>query len=95
MNIGTKLVAPEGRLIVQEIEVENKTKGGLLIAEKTSDVENKAKLGKVISSGVKKGEHTVLEGATIYYSKFGGVFLKHEGDEYRSLTVSDVVGYLV
>ena len=88
------LVAPEGRLIVQEIEVENVTKGGIIISEKVSDVENKAKLGKVISSGVKKGEHTILEGDTIYYSKFGGVYLKHQGEEYRSLNISDVVAYL-
>ena len=54
------MYSPHNRVIVKEVEQENVTLGGIVLASITSDVDNLAKLGVVIvdSVGVVNNEKT-------------------------------------
>ena len=88
------MYSPQNRVIVREIERENKTVGGIIISPNTSDVDNLAKLGEVIvdAVGVVNDEKTGFKkGQKVYYSKFSGVRFNKDGEKYTSLAFSEIV----
>ena len=88
------MYSPQNRLIVKEIEQDNVTLGGIVLASITSDVDNLAKLGEVVvdSVGVVNDEKTGFKkGQKVYYSKFSGVRFNKDGEKYTSLSFSDIV----
>ena len=88
------MYSPQNRLIVKEIEQENKTASGIVLASITSDVDNLAKLGVVVvdAVGVVNDEKTGFKkGQKLYYSKFSGVRFNKDGEKYTSLSFSDIV----
>ena len=88
------MYSPQNRLIVKEIEQDNVTLGGIVLASITSDVDNLAKLGEVVvdSVGVVNDEKTGFKkGQKVYYSKFSGVRFNKDGEKYTSLAFSDIV----
>ena len=88
------MYSPQNRLIVKEIEQENKTVGGIVLASITSDVDNLAKLGEVMCDAfVNIDGNTVKipKGQRVYYSKFNGVKFVKDGEKYTSLAFSDIV----
>ena len=88
------MYSPENRVIVKEIEQENKTVGGVIISPTTTDVDNLAKLGEVVvdSVGVVNDEKTGFKkGQKVYYGKFSGVRFNKNGERYTSLAFSDIV----
>ena len=88
------MYSPQNRLIVKEIEQENKTVGGVIISPTTTDVDNLAKLGEVVvdAVGVVNDEKTGFrKGQRLFYSKFSGVRFNKDGEKYTSLAFSDIV----
>ena len=88
------MYSPKNRVIVKEIEQENKTVGGIVLASITSDVDNLAKLGEVMydAVGVVNDEKTGFKkGQKVYYSKFSGVKFIKDGEKYTSLSFSEIV----
>ncbi len=89
------MYSPKNRVIVkEEIEQENVTLGGIVLASNTSDVDNLAKLGEVIvdAVGVVNDEKTGFKkGQKVFYSKFSGVRFNKDGEKYTSLAFSDIV----
>ena len=88
------MYSPQNRVIVKEIEQENKTVGGIVLASITSDVDNLAKLGEVMCDAfVNIDGNTVKipKGQRVYYSKFNGVKFVKDGEKYTSLAFSDIV----
>ena len=88
------MYSPKNRVIVKEIEQENKTVGGIVLASITSDVDNLAKLGEVMydAVGVVNDEKTGFKkGQKVYYGKFSGVRFNKDGEKYTSLSFSDIV----
>ena len=88
------MYSPQNRLIVKEIEQENKTVGGIVLASITSDVDNLAKLGEVVVDAfVNIDGNTVKipKGQRLFYSKFNGVKFVKDGEKYTSLAFSDIV----
>ena len=91
------MYSPKNRLIVKEIEQENKTVGGIIISPNSTDVDNLAKLGEVVvdAVGVINDEKTGFKkGQKVYYSKFNGVKFIKDGEKYTSLSFSDIVAIL-
>ena len=90
-----KVVAPKGRLLVKEIEVEEKSVGGVLLPSTGSDPENKAKLGEVISNGIMVGDaHFNREyavGTKVYFGKFAGATVQTDFGKYISILESEIV----
>ena len=88
------MYSPQNRIIVKELEQDNVTLGGIVLASITSDVDNLAKLGEVIvdAVGVVNDEKTGFKkGQRLFYSKFSGVRFNKDGEKYTSLSFSDVI----
>ena len=88
------MYSPHNRVIVQEIEQENVTLGGIVLASNTSDVDNLAKLGEVVvdAVGVVNDEKTGFKkGQRLFYSKFSGVRFNKDGEKYTSLSFSEII----
>ena len=90
----SNIYSPQNRVIVKEIEQENKTLGGIVLASITSDVDNLAKLGQIVvdAVGIVNDEKTGFKkGQKVYYSKFNGVKFIKDGEKYTSLAFSEIV----
>ena len=88
------MYSPHNRVITKEIEQENKTVGGIVLASITSDVDNLAKLGEVVVDAfVNIDGNTVKipKGQRLFYSKFNGVKFVKDSEKYTSLSFSDIV----
>jgi chaperonin GroES len=84
------------RIIVERIEEENKTAGGLIIPDTAKE---KPQQGKVVAVG--KGKVTedgkiiamdVKEGDRILFGKYSGTEVKLDGKEYLIMREDDVLG---
>ena len=90
----SNIYSPHNRVITKEIEQDNVTVGGIVLASITSDVDNLAKLGEVVVDAfVNIDGNTVKipKGQRLFYSKFSGVRFNKDGEKYTSLAFSDIV----
>ena len=88
------MYSPHNRVIIRELEQENKTASGIIISPNTTDVDNLAKLGEVMydAVGVVNEEKTGFKkGQRLFYSKFSGVRFNKDGEKYTSLAFSEIV----
>ena len=88
------MYSPQNRVIIRELEQNNKTVGGIIISPNTSDVDNLAKLGIVVvdAVGIVNDEKTGFKkGQKVYYGKFSGVRFNKDGEKYTSLAFSEIV----
>jgi len=86
------IVAPIGRILVEEVEQEITSKGGVILTA-TSDPENTCRLGKIIYNGIivdGRCNTSYNEGIKVYFGKYGGSTIKHEGRTYISLTENEI-----
>ena len=86
----------QDRIIVQRIEEEEKTAGGIIIPDSAKE---KPQQGRVVAVGKGKvredGKVQPLDlkaGDTILFGKYSGTEIKLEGDEYLILREDDVLG---
>ena len=90
------LYSPQNRIIVKELEQDNVTLGGIVLASITTDVDNLAKLGEVVVDAfVNIDGNTVKipKGQRLFYSKFSGVRFNKDGEKYTSLAFSEIVAF--
>ena len=87
------------RILVQRLEEEQKSKGGIIIPDTAKE---KPQEGKVIAVGKGKilddGKVVALDvkvGDKILFSKYAGSEVKIEGDEYSIMREDDILGILV
>ena len=88
------MYSPQNRIIVKELEQDNVTLGGIVLASITSDVDNLAKLGVVVvdAVGIVNDEKTGFKkGQKVYYGKFSGVRFNKDGEKYTSLSFSEII----
>ena len=86
------------RLIVQRVEEEEKTKGGIIIPDTAKE---KPIEGKVIAVGAgritKDGTKMPLEikkGDRVLYSKYAGTEIKMDGEEYLMMKEDDILAII-
>ncbi len=86
----------QDRLLIQRIEEEEETKGGIIIPDTAKE---KPQEGKVIAVGKGKvaenGEVQPLDvkkGDRILFSKYAGTEINLEGDEHLIIREDDVLG---
>ncbi|HOD71138.1 MAG: 10 kDa chaperonin 1 [Deltaproteobacteria bacterium ADurb.BinA179] len=86
----------QDRIIVQRIEEEQKTAGGIIIPDTAKE---KPQIGKVIAAG--KGKKTedgkvlpmdVKKGDKVLFSKYSGSEVKMDGEEYLIMREDDILG---
>ena len=93
-----KLRPLQDRILVQRVEEETTTKGGIIIPDTAKE---KPAEGKVIAAGNGKvaddGKRVPLEvkkGDRILFGKYAGTEVKVEGDEYLIMREDDVLGVI-
>jgi chaperonin GroES len=86
------------RVLVQRMEEETKTKGGIIIPDTAKE---KPAEGKVVAVGNgrlgddgKRVALEVKEGDRVLFSKYGGTEVKVEGDEYLIMREDDILGII-
>ena len=86
------------RILVQRLEAEGKTAGGIIIPDTAKEKPNQ---GKVIAVGEgakdKDGKRVPIQlkkGDRILFSSYAGTDLKLEGDEFIILREDDVYGII-
>jgi len=85
------------RIVVKVIEVEEVTKGGIVLP---GTAKEKPQQGKVIAVGTgeyidgKKVELEVKVGDKVLFSKYAGTEVKVDGEEYLILRQSDVLAII-
>ena len=90
------MYSPQNRIIVKELEQDNVTLGGIVLAPTMSDVDNLAKLGEVMCDAfVNIDGNTVKipKGQRLFYGKFSGVRFNKDGEKYTSLAFSEIVAF--
>jgi chaperonin GroES len=93
-----KLRPLQDRILVQRVEEETTTRGGIIIPDTAKE---KPIEGNVIAVGKGKigddGKRIALEikkGDKILFSKYGGTDIKIEGEEYLIMREDDVLGII-
>jgi chaperonin GroES len=93
-----KLRPLQDRILVQRVEEENKTKGGIIIPDTAKE---KPAEGKVVSVGNGKlddaGKRVPLElkkGDRVLFGKYSGTDVKVEGEEYLIMREDDVLAVI-
>ena len=86
------------RVLVQRVEAEEKTAGGILLPESAKE---KPKEGVVISVGEgktldsgEKTKFTVAIGDRVLFTSYAGTEVKYEGDEYLIMREDDILGII-
>ena len=93
-----KLRPLQDRILVQRVEEETKTKGGIIIPDTAKE---KPAEGKVVAVGNGKvgedGKRTALDGKNgdrRRFGKYSGTEIKIEGEEYLIMREDDVLGVI-
>ncbi|MEW6775961.1 MAG: co-chaperone GroES [Bdellovibrionota bacterium] len=92
-----KGIRPLGdRILVERLQEEEKTKGGIIIPDSAKEKPQEAKV-IAVGNGIlnEDGKRTPLEvkaGDKILFSKWGGTEIKLNGHEYLILKEEDVLG---
>jgi chaperonin GroES len=93
-----KLRPLQDRILVQRVEEETTTKGGIIIPDTAKE---KPAEGKVVAAGNGKigedGKRIALEvkkGDRILFGKYSGTEVKISGDEYLIMREDDVLGII-
>jgi chaperonin GroES len=84
------------RLIVQAVEEEDTTAGGILLPDTATEKPQKGKVlavgdGKISEDTGKRIPLEVSEGDEVLYSKYGGTEIKVDGEDLLVLRESDVL----
>jgi len=97
-SVSMKVRPLHDRLIVQRLEEEEKTKGGIIIPDTAKE---KPIEGKVIAVGAgrikKDGTKIPLEvkkGDRVLYAKYGGTEVRIDGEEYLMMKEDDVLAII-
>jgi chaperonin GroES len=90
-----KIEPLDDRIVVEPMEAESKTKGGIVLPDTAKEKPQKGKVisvgpGRVTDEG-KRIAPSVKKGDTVVYAKYGGSEIEIDGKEYMILRESDVL----
>ena len=90
-----KLEPLDDRIVVEPMEAEEKTKGGIVLPDTAKEKPQKGKVisvgpGRVTDEG-KRIAPSVKKGDTVVYAKYGGSEIEIDGKEYMILRESDIL----
>ncbi len=86
------------RVIVQRLEEEEKTKGGIIIPDTAKEKPQEGKViavgtGKILENGTKLALD-VKVGDKILFGKYSGTEIKIEGEEFLMMREEDILGVI-
>lgn len=94
----SKLTPLNDKIVVQILEQENKTQGGLIIPDTAKEKPQQGKVlgvgaGKVLDSGA-RSPIPLQVGDVVVFAKFGGTEIKLDNQDYVILSESNVLAVL-
>jgi len=93
-----KIKPLQDRILVQRVEEEQTTKGGIIIPDTAKEKPVEGKIVAVGSGRVgddgKKIPLEVKKGDRVLFGKYGGTEVKIEGEEYLIMREDDVLGII-
>jgi chaperonin GroES len=90
-----KIEPLDDRIVVEPLEAEEKTRGGIVLPDTAKEKPQKGKVisvgpGRVTDEG-KRIAPSVKKGDTVVYAKYGGSEIEIDGKEYMILRESDIL----
>lgn len=94
-----KLRPLDDRVVVQPLEAEEMTAGGIVLPDSAKEKPQRGKVlatgpGKLLDSG-NRGELSVKVGDEVVYGRYGGSEVEVDGDELKILRESDILAKVV
>ncbi|MBO8433754.1 MAG: co-chaperone GroES [Tyzzerella sp.] len=92
-----KLVPLGDKVIIKQVEAEEKTKGGLILTTQSKEKPQIAEVIAVGPGGEVNGHDvkmTVKVGDKVIYTKYAGTEVKFEGEEYIVLRQNDILAII-
>ena len=94
-----KLRPLDDRVVVQPVEAEQKTAGGIVLPDSAKEKPQRGKVvavgaGKLLDNG-QRGQLSVVIGDEVIYGKYGGTDIEVNGDEVKVLRESDILAKIV
>ncbi|MDR4499397.1 MAG: co-chaperone GroES [Candidatus Scalindua sp.] len=85
----------DDRVVVEPLEAEEKTKGGIVLPDTAKEKPTKGKVvsigeGKLLDNG-KRSELLVKKGDQVLYGKYAGTEITVNGKEYLIIKESDIL----
>jgi chaperonin GroES len=86
------------RVLVQRLEAENKTAGGIVLPDSAKEKPQKGKIisvgeGKILDDG-KVQKMQVKKGDTVLFTSYAGTEIKIDGKEYLIMSESDIMAII-
>ena len=94
-----KLRPLDDRVVVQPLEAEQVTAGGIVLPDAAQEKPQRGKViatgpGKLLDSG-NRGELSIKVGDEVIFGKYGGSEVEVNGEEYKILHESDILAKVV
>jgi chaperonin GroES len=94
-----KLRPLDDRVVVQPLEAEEVTAGGIVLPDAAKEKPQRGKVvavgaGKLLDSGA-RGELSVSVGDEVIFGKYGGSEVEVAGEDYKILRESDILAKVV
>lgn len=94
-----KLKPLDDRIVVEPVEAEQKTAGGIVLPDTAQEKPQRGKVlavgpGKLLDNG-KRGEVSVAVGDEVIYGKYAGSDIELDGRDIKILRESDVLAKVV
>ena len=89
-----KLVPLGDRVVLKQLEAEDKTKSGIILTSAAQEKPQEAEVVAVGPGGVVDGKEVTMqvkEGQKVIYSKYAGTEVKLDGNEYIIVRQSDIL----
>ncbi len=89
----------EDRVVIEQIEAEEKTAGGIVLPDTAKEKPQRGKVlsvgpGKLLDSGT-RAEINLKEGDEVLFGKYSGTDIKVDGHEIKILRESDILAKIV
>jgi chaperonin GroES len=89
----------EDRVVIEEIEAEEKTAGGIVLPDTAKEKPQRGKIlavgpGKLLDNG-SRAEINLKEGDEVLFGKYSGTDIKVDGNEIKILRESDILAKIV
>ncbi|MGN0996174.1 MAG: co-chaperone GroES [Candidatus Ventricola sp.] len=82
------------RVVIKDAEMEETTKGGLILTSTAKEKPQYANVVAVGPGGVVDGKDVTMQvsvGQKVVYSKYAGTEIKLDGEEYKIIRQSDIL----
>ncbi len=99
MSKSLKIHPLDDRVVIQQIEAEEKTAGGIVLPDTAKEKPQRGRVlavgpGKLLDSG-ERSEIGVKVGDEVLFGKYSGTEIKVDGEEVKILRESDILAKVV